>query len=113
MQRRQRRGGHLAGVKIHGAEQSFIARDDFERHDHRHHFDGRAFFGGLREVADGGGVDVEGQRLLQAETDQRELLFGRRREGIEIENADAGGVVRKNQRGAAALARIVERRDVL
>jgi hypothetical protein len=64
MQRGQSRSGHLTGMKIHAAEQRLIARDDFEGHDHRYHFDGGAFCRGLSVVADGGGVNVKGQSFL-------------------------------------------------
>src|SRR6266404_4359841 len=104
--------GDDARLKTGVAEQGLISRDDFERHGDGDDFDFLTHGGGLNVVAYSGRVDVEGNRFLDAEADQGELLVGGGRERIEIEHGDARGIVGQNDGGGAALLRSVHGREL-
>src|SRR5205823_3263069 len=58
----------------------------------------------LRVITDDGSVDIEGHALLHAKTHQRELLFGARGKGVEVEHGNTGAIIRQNQSGATLLS---------
>ena len=102
-QRGQRRCGDQPGVQPGCAKGRLEMADDLGRRHHHHHV--HALGARLRDVADGRRLHIEGHAALQAETDQRKLLFGIAGEGIEIENRGARAEIGQDERGVLALAR--------
>ena len=95
------RDGHDAGMDIGGAEGRLVTGNDLQRRRDGDHFMLAGLGERLGEVADGRGIDIVRQGLLQAELEQRQLIFRLGREDVEVENRDARTVIGQDERRAA------------
>src|SRR5262245_9228586 len=90
-------------MKTGVAKERLVAGEDFHRHRNRNDIGLLPNRCRLSTERDGGGVDVEWDRFLNSELDQRELFLRRRGERIEIQKTHTSGIIRKDQSGGPTL----------
>ena len=93
----ERGRGDQAWVQTRGPERRFVAGDHLDRRDRNDHLVAL-----LHMIGKGGFIDIEGQRLAQAEANERLAFFFLVGKGLEVDDGEAETVVGQNERGGAA-----------